>query len=84
MKKKMNKDDMKHRTRQFAIRIIRLVESLPKGRTENVFCKQLLRSGTLVGQIIGLHVERNLPLILFTRWELLRKKRTNPFTGWNS
>ena len=30
MEKKMNKDDMKHRAGQFAIRIIRLVESLPK------------------------------------------------------
>ena len=28
----MNKDDMKHRTRQFALRVIRLVESLPKGQ----------------------------------------------------
>ncbi len=45
----MNKDDMKHRTRLFAIRIIRLVESLPKGRTEDVLGKQLLRSGTSVG-----------------------------------
>ncbi len=44
MKKEMNKEDMKHRTRQFAIRIIRLVESLSKGRTEAVPGKQLLRS----------------------------------------
>jgi hypothetical protein len=43
----MNKDDMKHRTRQFALRVIRLVESLPKGRTEDVLGKQLLRSGTV-------------------------------------
>lgn len=40
---------MKHRTRQFALRVIRLVESLPKGRTEDVLGKQLLRSGTSVG-----------------------------------
>ena len=45
----MNKDDMKHRTRKFALRVIRLVESLPKGRTEDVLGKQLLRSGTSVG-----------------------------------
>lgn len=45
----MNKDDMKHRTKQFALRVIRLVESLPKGRTENVPGKQLLRSCTSVG-----------------------------------
>jgi four helix bundle protein len=49
MEKEMNKDDMKHRTRQFALRVIRLVESLPKGRTEDVLGKQLLRSGTSVG-----------------------------------
>jgi four helix bundle protein len=40
---------MKHRTRKFARRVIRLVESLPKGRTEDVLGKQLLRSGTSVG-----------------------------------
>ena len=40
----MNKDDMQHRTKLFAIHIIRLVESLPKGRTEDVIGKQLLRS----------------------------------------
>ena len=40
---------MKRRTKQFALRIIRLVESLPKGRTANVIGHQLLRSGTSVG-----------------------------------
>ncbi len=40
---------MKRRTKQFALRIIRLVESLPKGRTANVIGQQLLRSGTSVG-----------------------------------
>ena len=40
---------MKYRTKLFAIRIIRLVESLPKERTEDVIGKQLLRSGTSVG-----------------------------------
>ena len=40
---------MKRRTRQFALRIIRLVESLPKERTAEVIAHQLLRSGTSVG-----------------------------------
>jgi hypothetical protein len=30
----MNKEVMKKRTKQFALRVIRLVESLPKGRAE--------------------------------------------------
>ena len=45
----MNQEEMKRRTKQFALRIIRLVESLPRGRTADVIGKQLLRSGTSVG-----------------------------------
>lgn len=41
-------DNLKERTKQFALRIIRLVESLPKGRTSDVIGRQLLRSGTSV------------------------------------
>lgn len=45
----MNVDEMKKRTKLFALRIIQLVESLPKRRTADVIGKQLLRSGTSVG-----------------------------------
>jgi len=45
----MDKEEMKCRTKQFALRVIRLVESLPKGRTAAVIGRQLLRSGTSVG-----------------------------------
>ena len=41
-------DNLKDRTKNFALRIIRLVESLPKGKTSDVIGKQLLRSGTSV------------------------------------
>ncbi|HMP65437.1 MAG TPA: four helix bundle protein [Pyrinomonadaceae bacterium] len=40
---------MKNRTKQLALRIIRLVESLPETRTSKVLGGQLLRSGTSVG-----------------------------------
>ncbi|MFN2480055.1 MAG: four helix bundle protein [Pyrinomonadaceae bacterium] len=40
---------MKRRTRAFALRIVRLVESLPPSRTADVIGKQLLRCGTSVG-----------------------------------
>ena len=43
----MNKEDLKHRARQFALRVIRMVESLSKGQTASVIGKQLLRSGTV-------------------------------------
>lgn len=39
---------MMQRTKQFALRIIRLVQSLPKTQEANVIGKQLLRSGTSV------------------------------------
>ncbi len=40
--------DLKKRTKQFALRAIKLVESLPKTRTAKVIGDQLLRSSTSV------------------------------------
>ena len=48
-RKRMNSDELKARTKQFTLRVIRLVESLPRGRTADVIGRQLLRSGTSVG-----------------------------------
>jgi four helix bundle protein len=45
----MAQKDLKERTKQFALRIIRLVEALPKGRAADVIGRQLLRCGTSVG-----------------------------------
>ena len=45
----MTPEDLKARTKRFALRIIRLVESLPRSRSAEVIGKQLLRSGTSVG-----------------------------------
>lgn len=41
--------DLKKRTKECALRIIKLVEALPKSRTAEVLGRQLLRSGTSVG-----------------------------------
>ena len=45
----MNETQMKLRTREFALRIIRLIEALPSGRSADVLGKQLLRAATSVG-----------------------------------
>jgi four helix bundle protein len=45
----MNNEDLKYRTKQFALRIINLVESPSKDQTSNILGRQLLRSGTSVG-----------------------------------
>jgi len=41
--------DFQRRTFDYALRIVRLVESLPKCETSSILGKQLLRSGTSVG-----------------------------------
>ena len=45
----MNQNEMKQRTKAFALRIIKAVEALPHARTGEVLGRQLLRSGTSVG-----------------------------------
>lgn len=45
----MNTEELKRRTKQFGLRCIKVVVSLPNTRTGDVLGKQLLRSGTSVG-----------------------------------
>lgn len=45
----MTPDELKKRTKQFGLRVIRLVESLPKTRTAATIGNQLLRCATSVG-----------------------------------
>ena len=45
----MDKNELKNRFKQFALRIIRLCQSLPKDKTADVIRGQLLRAGTSVG-----------------------------------
>ncbi len=43
------RNNLKQRTKSFALRIIALVDGLPGGRAAEVISRQLLRSGTSVG-----------------------------------
>lgn len=45
----MTEDQFKRRTKQYGLRIIRLVEALPNTETASVIGRQLLRAGTSVG-----------------------------------
>ena len=45
----MDKVDLKHRTKKFALRIIKLVGALPKTMEAQEIGRQLLKSGTSVG-----------------------------------
>jgi len=45
----MNELEFKRRTKDISLRVIKVVESLPKSRSADVIGKQLLRSGTSIG-----------------------------------
>src|SRR5688572_23757811 len=45
----MNPEEFKARTKNYAVRIIRLVDALPASRSTNALANQLVRSGTSVG-----------------------------------
>ena len=45
----MDADELKGRTKEFALRIVKLCASLPRNTITGVLGKQLLRSGTSVG-----------------------------------
>ncbi len=44
----MNPAEMKKRTKEFALRVIRVVDLLPRGKTSDIIGRQLLKSGTSV------------------------------------
>jgi four helix bundle protein len=45
----MTRDELKARTKQFALRAINLCESLPRESASNIIANQLIRAGTSVG-----------------------------------
>ena len=44
----MNEPQMKDRTKQFALRILKMADALPTNRSGNIIANQLARSGTSV------------------------------------
>src|SRR3954466_1830578 len=44
-----NPDELRARTKKFALRVIKLYRSLPSGRDAQILGQQLMRSGTSVG-----------------------------------
>jgi four helix bundle protein len=45
----MDKHELEHRTKRFAVKVIRFVQDLPRTKVSEVLGMQLLRSGTSVG-----------------------------------
>jgi four helix bundle protein len=45
----MNQAELKQRTKQFGLRVMKLVDALPRSRSGTAIANQLVRSGTAVG-----------------------------------
>jgi len=75
--------DLKERTKAFALGVITLVESLPRRRTADVLGKQLLRSATSVGANYRAACRAKSPADFIAKMVSGRKKPTSVFTGWN-
>ncbi len=79
----MNREEMKTRTKQFALRVIRLVEVLPASRAADVIGKQLLRAGTSVGANYRAACRARSKAEFIASWVSLKRKLTSVPTGWN-
>ena len=45
----MNPEELKARTKAFAVRVVKMTEALPRKRSADIVARQLLRSATSVG-----------------------------------
>lgn len=45
----MDADALRKRTKEFALRVLRLLDSIPHGRTDDVLVRQLAKAATSVG-----------------------------------
>ncbi len=79
----MNADDLKKRTKQFALRILKLVAALPNNVQGRAIGGQLVRSGTSVGSNIEPRAEEDLKLSSSQNSASLKKKQMRVLTGWS-
>ena len=45
----MDREELKKRTKAFAVRVVKMTEAMPNGRASNIIARQVLRSATSVG-----------------------------------
>ncbi len=67
--KAKNRVDLRIRTQDFALRVIRLYTSLPKSPVAQTLGKQVLRSGTSVGAQLSEGVRSRSQAEIISKWE---------------
>jgi hypothetical protein len=79
----MDERELKERTRRFAIRCMKLADSLPTNRpSSRTVANQLVRCGHRWVPIIVPHVVRGRARNLLRNWRWLKKRRTKAHFGW--
>lgn len=79
----MTKSVLLNRTKQLSLRVIKLIESLPKNKISDTLGNNCLGVQRLSEQIIERLVVQNPPLILSISWQSWRRKQTSQCIGWN-
>jgi hypothetical protein len=78
----MNENELKQRTKNFALRVIKLVNALPNNMAGRAIGNQLIRGHqsrqTTEPLVVGVQRQSLSP-----NWELLEKKRMKVACGWN-
>jgi four helix bundle protein len=77
-------EELRNRTKRFALRIIRLFRHLPRTTDAQVLGKQLLRSGTSIGANYRAAGRARSKAEFVSKRALLLKRRTRPFSGLNA
>jgi hypothetical protein len=79
----MNAEEMKLRTKRFALRIMKLADSLPRSPSGRTLAGQIVRSGTSVAANYrtGRRARAVPRLNLLPSWASLKKKPTKPSSG---
>jgi four helix bundle protein len=77
----MNSDELRQRTKKFALNIIRFIDLLSNDKTTTIIGKQLVRAATSVGRIIELLAELDQRQISYLKLQLLKKKQTSVSIG---
>jgi hypothetical protein len=74
--------ELKERTFEFGLRIVRLVQSLPKVGSADILGRQLLRAEPQSAPTIVQRHALVRELISSQNWELPKRSATKRFTGW--
>jgi len=79
----MTPDELKKRTKQFALRILKLVAALPNTVQGRAIASQLVRAGTAVAANYRPHAVDGRRQSSLPRLASLKKRQMKVLFGWN-